>query len=94
MAIELSYSSEVSELVEKTRAFIEDVVLPIEDGFGGDIAAAGGDAAVQELQAAAREAGVFAPHAPGRVRRPGLEHVRPGAGVRGGRLLAVRSDRR
>ncbi|WP_409436054.1 acyl-CoA dehydrogenase family protein [Mycobacterium sp. SMC-14] len=64
MAIELSYSPEVSELVEKTRAFIEDVVLPVEDRFGGDIAAAGGDAAVQELQAAAREAGVFAPHAP------------------------------
>lgn len=64
MAIELSYSPEVSALVEKTRAFIEDVVLPVEDRFGGDIAAAGGDAAVQELQAAARAAGVFAPHAP------------------------------
>ncbi|OMC13977.1 acyl-CoA dehydrogenase [Mycolicibacter heraklionensis] len=64
MAIELSYSPEVSALVEKTRAFIEDVVLPVEDRFGGDIAAAGGDTAVRELQAAAREAGVFAPHAP------------------------------
>ncbi|ORV54075.1 acyl-CoA dehydrogenase [Mycolicibacter engbaekii] len=64
MAIELSYSPEVSELVEKTRAFVEDVVLPVEDRFGGDIAAAGGDAAIQELHAAARQAGVFAPHAP------------------------------
>ncbi|CAJ1493227.1 acyl-CoA dehydrogenase family protein [[Mycobacterium] kokjensenii] len=64
MAIELNYAPEVSALVDKTRAFVEDVVLPVEDAHGGDIAAAGGDAVVKELQAAAREAGVFAPHAP------------------------------
>ncbi|RAV02465.1 acyl-CoA dehydrogenase family protein [Mycolicibacter senuensis] len=64
MAIELSYSPEVTALVEKTRAFVEDVVLPVEDRYGGDIAAAGGDAVIKELQAAARQAGVFAPHAP------------------------------
>jgi alkylation response protein AidB-like acyl-CoA dehydrogenase len=64
MAIELSYSPQVAELVERTRAFIEDVVLPVEDRYGGDITAAGGDAVIKEMQAAARQAGVFAPHAP------------------------------
>lgn len=64
MAIELSYSPDVAALVERTRAFIEDVVLPVEDRFGGDITAAGGDTVIKELQAAARQAGVFAPHAP------------------------------
>lgn len=64
MAIELSYSPDVSALVEKTQAFIAEVVLPVEDQHGGDIAAAGGDTVIKELQAAARQAGVFAPHAP------------------------------
>lgn len=64
MAVELSYSPDVTALVEKTRAFIEEAVLPVEDRYGGDIAAAGGDAVIKELQAAARQAGVFAPHAP------------------------------
>ncbi|MEO6794760.1 MAG: acyl-CoA dehydrogenase family protein [Mycobacterium sp.] len=64
MAIELSYSPEVLALAEKTRAFVDQVVLPVEDRYGGDIAAAGGDAVVKELQEAARLAGVFAPHAP------------------------------
>lgn len=64
MAIELSYSPDVTALVEKTRAFVEEVVLPVEDRYGGDIAAAGGDTVIKELQAAARQAGVFAPHAP------------------------------
>lgn len=64
MAIELSYSPEVTALAERTRAFIDDVVLPVEDRFGGDIAAAGGDTVIKELQEAARLAGVFAPHAP------------------------------
>lgn len=64
MAIELGYSPEVLALAERTRAFIDEVVLPVEDRYGGDIAAAGGDAVVRELQAAARLAGVFAPHVP------------------------------
>ncbi|MFZ2175833.1 MAG: acyl-CoA dehydrogenase family protein [Rhodococcus sp. (in: high G+C Gram-positive bacteria)] len=64
MAIDLSYSPEVTALVEKTRAFTRDVVLPIEDEHGGDINVAGGDALRVELQKAAKEAGVFAPHAP------------------------------
>ncbi|MDV7241320.1 MULTISPECIES: acyl-CoA dehydrogenase family protein [Rhodococcus] len=64
MAIDLSYAPEVTVLVEKTRAFTREVVLPVEDEHGGDITAAGGDTLRVELQKAAKEAGVFAPHAP------------------------------
>jgi alkylation response protein AidB-like acyl-CoA dehydrogenase len=64
VAIDLSYAPEVTVLVEKTRAFTREVVLPVEDEHGGDITAAGGDTLRVELQKAAKEAGVFAPHAP------------------------------
>ncbi|WP_420750180.1 acyl-CoA dehydrogenase family protein [Rhodococcus sp. O3] len=62
MAVDLSYPDQVVDLVAKTEDFIRDVVLPVEDAHGGDIAAAGGEAARIELQKAAKEAGVFAPH--------------------------------
>jgi acyl-CoA dehydrogenase len=64
VAIDLSYSPEVESLIERTRAFTRDHVLPIEDAHGGDIAVAGGDEIRVKLQQAARDAGVFAPHAP------------------------------
>ncbi|MCC3314008.1 acyl-CoA dehydrogenase family protein [Nocardia africana] len=64
MAIELSPPPEVHELAERTRTFIRDRVLPLEDAHDGDITAAGGDTFRVDLQQAAREAGVFAPHAP------------------------------
>ncbi|MFI6362399.1 acyl-CoA dehydrogenase family protein [Nocardia sp. NPDC050630] len=64
MAIDLAYSAEIAALVERTRAFTREVVLPIEDRHGGDITAAGGDIVRKDLQAAAKLAGVFAPHAP------------------------------
>ncbi|RZK93712.1 MAG: acyl-CoA dehydrogenase family protein [Rhodococcus sp. (in: high G+C Gram-positive bacteria)] len=62
--IGLSHSPEVTALVEKTRAFTRDMVLPLEDENHGDITAAGGDTLRVELQKAAKDAGVFAPHAP------------------------------
>jgi acyl-CoA dehydrogenase len=62
MAIDLSYSANVATLTEGTRAYVRDVVLPIEDEYDGDIHAAGGDGLRRELQAVARSAGVFAPH--------------------------------
>ncbi|MFI2477042.1 acyl-CoA dehydrogenase family protein [Nocardia xishanensis] len=64
MAIDLSLPSEVQALTDRTRSFIRDRVLPLEDAHVGDIAAAGGDTFRVELQQAARDAGVFAPHAP------------------------------
>ncbi len=51
-------------LVDDTQRFIRDVVLPIEDASGGDIASGGGDSLRLQLQESARKAGVFAPHAP------------------------------
>jgi len=63
-AINLAHSAAVTALAERTGAFVRDVVLPIEDAHSGDITAAGGDLIRIELQQAARDAGVFAPHAP------------------------------
>lgn len=64
MPIELSYSPSVSEIVAQTSEFVRTHVLPIEERFGGDIEAAGGDRLRRELNDAAKAAGVFAPHAP------------------------------
>ncbi|GEP47289.1 acyl-CoA dehydrogenase family protein [Microbacterium saccharophilum] len=47
-------------LVARTRAFIRDVVIPAEPAWGETLAAE----ALAGLRAAAREAGVYAPHAP------------------------------
>lgn len=51
-------------LVDAVRKFVATEVQPYDDEHDGDIAAAGGDVLRVKLQAAAREAGVFAPHAP------------------------------
>ncbi|MGW1738740.1 acyl-CoA dehydrogenase family protein [Nocardia sp. NPDC001965] len=64
MPIDLTYSADVEALVERTRVFVRESVLPVEDDNRGDIAAAGGDDIRVTLQEQAREAGVFAPHAP------------------------------
>ena len=64
MAVDLSYSDDVRDLIARTEQFVRDEVLPVEDAHGGDITAAGGDAIRADLQKAAKAAGVFAPHAP------------------------------
>ncbi|WP_336087445.1 acyl-CoA dehydrogenase family protein [Nocardia sp. SSK8] len=64
MAIDLSHPAEVRRLTEATRAFVREQVLPLDDAHDGDITAAGGEKLRIELQQAARDAGVFAPHAP------------------------------
>ncbi|MBF6353245.1 acyl-CoA dehydrogenase family protein [Nocardia higoensis] len=64
MPIDLTYSADVLDLIERTRTFVRETVLPIEDAHGGDITAAGGDEVRVSMQKAARDAGVFAPHAP------------------------------
>ena len=46
----------------RTRAFVEEHVLPVEDEYDGDVEAAGGERLRSELQRKAREFGVFAPH--------------------------------
>ncbi|WP_026303436.1 acyl-CoA dehydrogenase family protein [Jongsikchunia kroppenstedtii] len=64
MAIELQHDESVRDLVVRTERFIEQVVLPIETEFDGDITAAGGDERRIDLQRQAKAAGVYAPHAP------------------------------
>ncbi|WP_243075438.1 acyl-CoA dehydrogenase family protein [Microbacterium sp. SS28] len=50
----------MSDLVERTRAFVREVVMPAEPGWGEAL----DDATLARLRAAARDAGVYAPHAP------------------------------
>jgi acyl-CoA dehydrogenase len=62
--IDLTYSTEVEALIEKTRTFVRTEILPIEDEFHGNVEDAGGDELRVRMQQAAKDAGVFAPHAP------------------------------
>ncbi|MDT9593274.1 acyl-CoA dehydrogenase family protein [Nocardioides zeae] len=55
---------DVHELTERTRAFVDEHVLPADDEHDGDVEAAGGDDLRRRLQALAREAGLLSPHAP------------------------------
>jgi acyl-CoA dehydrogenase len=57
-------SDVVEKLVGRTREFVRAEVIPVDDEHDGDIEAAGGDALRTRLQAAAREAGLLAPHGP------------------------------
>jgi acyl-CoA dehydrogenase len=57
-------SVDLGALRDAVAAFIATDVLPYDDEHDGDIGVAGGDALRIKLQAAARAAGVFAPHAP------------------------------
>lgn len=49
-------------LVQRTKEFIEDCVLPIDDEHDGDVTRAGGDRLRTEVQAQARSRGLFGPH--------------------------------
>ena len=51
-------------LLARTRGFVREHVLPVEDAHDGDIEAAGGDDLRAQLQKVARDLGIFAPHAP------------------------------
>jgi acyl-CoA dehydrogenase len=64
VSIDLTYSPEVQALIDKTRTFVRNEILPIEDKFLGNIEDAGGDELRVSMQRAAKDAGVFAPHAP------------------------------
>lgn len=52
------------DLVAATRDFVRTEVLPIDDGFDGDVEAAGGDELRVRLQGLARERGLLTPHGP------------------------------
>src|SRR2546421_11068753 len=61
---------EVGEIAARTRDFSRNACLPAEDRFSGHDLDAGLRA---ELQAAARDAGVFAPHVPAEFGGLGLD---------------------
>ena len=59
MSIDLAHDPLVADLAARTAAFVRDVVIPVEDKHRGVVHS---DAVRDELQSAAKEAGVFAPH--------------------------------
>lgn len=59
MAVDLSHDPAVAELARRTARFVRDVVIPVEERERG---VAGSEEVRVELQRAARDAGVFAPH--------------------------------
>ena len=64
MTFSLGHSPVVVDLTDRTTQLVREVVQPIEDKFGGDIAEAGGEELRAQLQAHARDAGLLSPHAP------------------------------
>ena len=65
-----SVGDQVADIAERTRAFVREVCLPAEARFTGHDLDAGLRA---ELQSAARNAGVFAPHVPAEFGGLGLD---------------------
>jgi acyl-CoA dehydrogenase len=63
-------ASDVAEIAARTQAFVREVCLPAEERFPGPELDAGLRA---ELQDAARQAGVFAPHVPAEFGGLGLD---------------------
>ncbi|MCP2255405.1 acyl-CoA dehydrogenase [Prauserella aidingensis] len=59
MAVDLSPTPDVADLVERTTRFVRDVVIPLEEQHDG---VARSEDLRTELQRAAKDAGVFAPH--------------------------------
>jgi acyl-CoA dehydrogenase len=57
--VDLAPDPAVADLAERTAAFVREIVVPVEERCGGVVP---DDATRRELQAAARAAGVFAPH--------------------------------
>jgi acyl-CoA dehydrogenase len=59
MAVDLAPGPEVAELARRTTEFVRDVVIPVEVEHGGVVQS---DDVRRQLQRAAQEVGVFAPH--------------------------------
>ena len=59
MTVDLSPEPAVADLARRTAEFVRELVIPIEERHRGVVTT---DDVRQELQAAAKKAGVFAPH--------------------------------
>jgi alkylation response protein AidB-like acyl-CoA dehydrogenase len=73
MAIDFTLDPLVADVRSRTRAFIDDVVIPAEAGVGPDDHGLPATR-LAELRDAARDAGVFAPTAPVEYGGLGLDH--------------------
>lgn len=62
MSIKLTPDPEVADLARRTATFVREVVIPVEERYGGVVTGAAGTEIRARLQGAAKEAGVFAPH--------------------------------
>src|ERR1700722_241951 len=83
--MDISVPPEVSELAQRTREFVAEVVIGVEEETGGSIHAAP-DELRRSLQKQARAAGVLAPHVPGEGGGCGVG----GRGAAAGLTCAVR----
>lgn len=79
MTIDFSVDERVEELRARTSRFVREVVIPVEEELRGDLHRATEEVRVT-LQKAAKEAGVFAPHASPEYGGHGLD-MRDRAGV-------------
>ncbi|MEV0066236.1 MULTISPECIES: acyl-CoA dehydrogenase family protein [unclassified Amycolatopsis] len=59
MAVDLAPGPEVADLAERTAKFVRDVVIPVEEEHKGVVHS---EDVRRQLQQAAKDAGVFAPH--------------------------------
>jgi acyl-CoA dehydrogenase len=70
VAVDLAPSPDAAALAERTAAFVRDVVIAVEEEHRGVVTSAEVRA---ELQGAARQAGVFAPHVSAEYGGQGLD---------------------
>lgn len=62
MAVEFAQDPEVAALVGRTRKFVREVVVGVEESWKGVLTGAEGEQVRRDLQQGAKDAGVFAPH--------------------------------
>ena len=72
MPVDFTNEPEVDDLARRTAEFVREVVIPVEEAHGG-VLHDGPEDVRAKLQQAARDAGVFAPHAPTRWGGLGLD---------------------
>jgi acyl-CoA dehydrogenase len=72
MPVDFEPDLKATDLAKRTAAFVREIVLPLEEEHHGGLHD-GPEALREELQHAARQAGVFAPHVPERWGGLGLD---------------------
>ena len=92
--MDFTLSPEIEDLRQRTRAFVEEHVLPLEsDQANFDEHENIPDVRLDPVREKAKKAGLWAPQSPKEYRRHGPADRRLGGDVRGGGALAVRAAR-